>query len=133
MSDGTKREGILLPVLIPLGALAVIGAVLFGFSRILLAISHNAATVVAITVAVGILTVASVVAARQRVTGGSLLSMVGASAGIAMMMGGLALVAVGPEKEAEGGEAPQVVALAAPPGAAAKGFDTDRLSVAAGE
>jgi plastocyanin len=131
MSDGKNREGLLLPILIPLGALLVIGLVLFGFSRILLAISHNAATVVALVVAAGIVATAAFVASRQKVTGGSLLSMVGVTAGIAMMMGGVALVAVGPEKKAEGGGEVQVVALAAPPGAAADGFDTDTLAVKA--
>ena len=133
MSDGKNREGLLLPILIPLGALVVIGLVLFGFSRILLAISHNAATVVALVVAAGIVATAAFVASRQKVTGGSLLSMVGVTAGIAMMMGGVALVAVGPEKKAEGGGEAQVVALAAPPGAAADGFDTDTLAVKADE
>ena len=131
MSEGKNREGLLLPILIPLVALAVIGLVLFGFSRIMLAISHNAATVVALVVAAGIVATAAFVASRQRVTGGSLLSMVGVTAGIAMMMGGVALVAVGPEKTAEGGGEAQVVALAAPPGAAADGFDTDTLAVKA--
>ena len=41
--------------------------------------------------------------------------MVGVTAGIAMLVGGVALVAVGPEKKAEGGGEAQVVALAAPP------------------
>ena len=133
MSEGKNREGLLLPILIPLGALVVIGLVLFAFSRILLAISHNAATVVALVVAAGIVATAAFVASRQKVTGGSLLSMVGVTAGIAMMMGGVALVAVGPEKEAGGEGTAQTVALAAPPGAAADGFDTDSLSVKADE
>ena len=133
MSEGKNREGLLLPILIPLGALAVIGLVLFGFSRILLAVSHNAATVVALVAASGIVATAAIVAGRKKVTGGSLLSMVGASAGIAMMMGGLAIVAVGPEKKAEGGGEAQVVTLAAPAGAAADGFDKGSLSVISGE
>jgi len=131
MSEGKNREGLLLPILLPLGILAVIGLVLFGFSRVLLAISHNAATVVALVVAAGIVATAAFVASRQKVTGGSLLSMVGVTAGVAMMMGGLAIVAVGPEKKAEGGGEAQVVALAAPAGAAAKGFDQSTLSVKA--
>ncbi|MEO8475606.1 MAG: cupredoxin domain-containing protein [Actinomycetota bacterium] len=133
MSDSKNREGLLLPILIPFGALGVIGLVLFGFSRILLAISHNAATVVALVAAAGILATATIVAGRKKVTGGSLASMVGISSGIAMMIGGLAVVAVGPQKEAgEGGNA-QVVTLAAPAGAAATGFSTKSLAVASGE
>ena len=52
MSQGPHRESLLLPVVIPLGALAVIATVLFGFSRILLGISHTAATVTACVVAI---------------------------------------------------------------------------------
>ena len=129
MSEGKNREGLLLPILIPLGALVVIALVLFGFSRILLAVSHNAATAVALVAASGIVATAAIVAGRQKVTGGSLLSMVGVSAGIAMMMGGLAIVAVGPEKAADGGGQAQVITLAAPPGATADGFDKGVLSV----
>ena len=40
---------------------------------------------------------------------------------------------VGPEKEAGGEGGAQVVKLAAPPGAAADGFDTDTLAVKSGE
>jgi plastocyanin len=50
-----------------------------------------------------------------------------------MAMGGVALVAVGPQKEGGGEGQAQTVALAAPPGAAASGYDTSSLSVKAGE
>ena len=48
MSDTAERQSLLLPVLMPVGLLVIIALVLFGFSRILLAISHAAATVVAL-------------------------------------------------------------------------------------
>lgn len=131
MSEGKNRQSLLLPILMPIGVLAVIGLVLAGFSRVLLAVSHNAATVVALVAAAGIVAVAAWVASRKRVTGSTLFSMVAAMTGIAMLAGGLAVVASPLEEEGEGagpgGEA--VVALAAPEGAAATGFSTDALSV----
>jgi len=131
MSEGKNRQSLLLPILMPIGVLAVIGLVLAGFSRVLLAISHNAATVVALVAAVGIVVVAAWVASRKRVTGSTLFSMVAAMTGIAMLAGGLAVVAAPLEEEGEG-EGPGgevVVAIAAPEGAATTGFSTDALSV----
>jgi plastocyanin len=131
MSAGKNRQSLLLPILLPIGVLAVIGLVLFGFSRVLLAISHTAATVVALVAAAAVVGVAAVVASRKRVTGATLFSMVAAVTGIAMVAGGLAVVAA-PLQE-EGGEEPGgegvVVALAAPEGAAVDGFSTDALVV----
>jgi plastocyanin len=124
-----SRQGLLLPILIPLGAFAIIGLVLFGFSRVLLSVTPHAATAVALIVAVSIMAVAVVVASRQRLSNGTLFSMVGAVAGIAMLAGGLAIVTIGAGEEAGGG--PQVVALAAPKGAAAAGFEPTSLSVEA--
>jgi len=123
------RQGLLLPILIPLGSFAIIGVVLFGFSRVLLSITPHAATAVALIVAVSVMVVAIVVASRQRLSNGSLFSMVGSTAGIAMLAGGLAIVTIGAGEEEGGG--PQVVTLAAPKGAAATGFDPTSLSVVA--
>jgi plastocyanin len=135
MREGKNRQSLLLPILLPAGVLVVIALVLFGFSRVLLAVSHNAATVVALVVAVAIVSVAGWVASRQRVTGSTLFSMVAAVAGVAMVAGGLAVVAA-PLQE-EGGEEPGgeavVLALAAPEGAAVDGFSTDALSAPADE
>ena len=131
MSEGKNRQSLLLPILMPIGVLAVIGLALAGFSRVLLAISHNAATVVALVAAVGIVVVAAWVASRKRVTGSTLFSMVAAMTGIAMLAGGLAVVAAPLEHEGEGGGpgGEVVVALAAPEGAATTGFSTDAVSV----
>ncbi len=126
-----SRQGLLLPILIPLGSFAIIGVVLFGFSRILLSITPHAATAIALIVAVSIMVVAVVVASRQRLSNGSLFSMVGSVAGIAMLAGGVAIVTIGAGEEAGG--APQVVTLTAPKGAAATGFDPTKLSVAANQ
>lgn len=130
MSDGKNRQSLLLPILIPTGALAVIALVLAGFSRVLLAVSHSAATVVALVAAAGIVGVAAWVASKKRVTGATLFSMVAAMTGIAMVAGGLAVVAAPLQAEVEPGV---VVALAAPEGASSSGFSTDTLSVPSDE
>ncbi|MEX1263799.1 MAG: cupredoxin domain-containing protein [Actinomycetota bacterium] len=129
MSDGKNRQSLLLPILIPTGALAVIVLVLAGFSRVLLAVSHSAATVVALVAAAGIVGVAAWVASRKRVTGATLFSMVAAMTGIAMVAGGLAVVAAPLQAEEE----EVIVALSAPEGAAASGFASDALSVPSDE
>jgi plastocyanin len=106
--------------------------VLFGFSRVLLSVSAHAATAVALIVAIAIMVVATIVASRERLTNGALFSMVGVVAGVAMLAGGVAIVTIGSGEEEGGGEV-QVVALAAPEGAAASGFEPTTLSVAANE
>jgi plastocyanin len=121
-----NRENLLLPILLPVGALVVIGLVLFGFSRILLGISHTAATVVALITATAVVGVAAYAASRERLTGAALFPMVGAIAGVALLAGGVAIVAVGPQTEGEGEGI--TVALTAPEGAAAKGFEPTSLS-----
>jgi plastocyanin len=126
MSDGHERESLLLPILIPVGALSVIGVVLYAFSRVLLAVKPNAATAIALVAAVGIMAVAAFVASRKQVTGAALGAFVGAAAGISMLAAGIAIAVIGPPEEEE---EPFHVTLAAPEGAAADGFSTDALSV----
>jgi plastocyanin len=126
MSDRAERESLLLPILIPVGALVVIGLVLYTFSRVLLSVKPNAATAIALVAAVGIMAVASFVASRKHVTGAALGGFVGAAAGIAMLAGGIAIAVIGPS---EPEEEPVHVTLAAPEGAAGSGFSTDALSV----
>jgi plastocyanin len=121
MSDRGDRESLLLPILIPVGALLVIGIVLYSFSRVLLSVKPNAATATALVAAAGTMAVAAFVASRKRVTGAALGAFVGAAAGIAMLAGGVAIAVIGPpEKEVEAAH----VTLAAPEGAATKGFET---------
>ncbi|MDP9118801.1 MAG: hypothetical protein M3M93_00790, partial [Actinomycetota bacterium] len=67
MNDGHERESLLLPILIPVGALVAIVVVLFAFSRVLLSVKPNAATAIALVAAVGIITVAAFVASRKQV------------------------------------------------------------------
>ena len=129
MSDDKNRQSLLLPVLIPLGALVVIGAVLYGFSRVLLQITATAAWVTALIAAAGIMVVASYVASRKAVGGGSLFSMVGAVSGIAMLAGGVALFAA--ERGGEEGPELPIVRIVAPEGASTTGFAEQTRQVTA--
>jgi plastocyanin len=128
MSARGERESLLLPILIPIGALVVIVVALFGLSRVLLSLKPNAATATALAAAVGIMAVAAFVAARKQVTGAALGAFVGAAAGIAMLAGGIAIAVIGPPEEEE---EPSHASLAAPEGAATAGFATTTLPVEA--
>ena len=126
----STRDRVVLPILLPIVMLLVIAAVLFGFSRILLSLTADAATAIALIVALSILVVAAVVASRSAVRASSLASMLGAIAGVAMLAGGIALIAVGAGAEKEGGGGPAVtISLIAKDIA----FDKTKLSVPAGE
>jgi plastocyanin len=123
------RDRLVMPIVLPLAILAVIAVVLFGFSRILLSISPTAATVTAIVVAGGIVVTASTAAGRKQVRLSTLGAMLGVTAGVAMLAGGIALaVTGGAEEEPGGGERP-VVALAAVNIA----FEPTSLTIPAGE
>jgi plastocyanin len=119
-----SRERLLWPILIPVVALIVIGIALYLFSRVLLHVTPTAATITALIVAASILGIATLAASRPQVSGASLLTMVGGVIGIAMFAGGLALILGRPAEEIQ----PVVLQLAAPAGAATKGFDTNELS-----
>src|SRR5262245_48824780 len=124
------RDRLVMPILLPLGILAVIAVVLFGFSRILLSLTPTAATVTAIVVAIGVVTTASVAAGRKQVRLSTLGAMLGVTAGVAMLAGGVALAVVGgTEEEPGGGGEKPVVALAA----ANIAFEPTSLTVPAGE
>ena len=124
------RDRLVMPILLPLGILAVIAAVLFGFSRILLSLTPTAATVTAIVVATGIVVTASVAAGRKQVRLSTLGAMLGVTAGVAMLAGGVALAVVGgSEEEPGGGGGKPVVTLAA----ANIAFEPTSLTVPAGK
>src|SRR4029453_5416118 len=124
------RDRLVMPVLLPLGILAVIAAVLFGFSRILLSLTPTAATVTAIVVAIGVVVTASVAAGRKQVRLSTIGAMLGVTAGVAMLAGGVALAVVGgTEEEPGGGGEKPVVTLAA----ANIAFEPTSLTVPAGE
>jgi hypothetical protein len=102
-----------MPILLPLGILAVIAAVLFGFSRILLSLTPTAATVTAIVVASGVVITAAVAAGSQAGQALDPRGDAGRDAGVAMLAGGVALAVVGGNEEEGGGGEKPVVTLAA--------------------
>jgi len=126
----STRDRVVLPILLPIVMLLVIAAVLFGFSRILLSLTKDAATAIALIVALSIMVVAAVVASRSVVRASSLASMLGAIAGVAMLAGGIALIAVGSGGGKEGGGGPAVTISLIAKGIA---FDKTKLSVPAGK
>jgi plastocyanin len=107
------RDRLVLPILLPIGIVLVMALILYGFSRILLSITPTAAWVTAIVVAIGIVVTASVAAGRKQVRLSTIGAMLGVTAGIAMLAGGVALAVVGGEEEGPGGEEKPVVTLAA--------------------
>ena len=124
------RDRLVMPILLPLGIVAVIAAVLFGFSRILLSLTPTAATLTAIAVATGVVLTASLAAGRKQVRLSTLGAMLGVTAGVAMLAGGIALAVVGGnEEEPGGGGEKPVVALAA----ANIAFEPTTLTIPAGE
>ncbi|MDP9301521.1 MAG: hypothetical protein M3P43_11615, partial [Actinomycetota bacterium] len=99
------RDRLVLPLLIPLGALVVIAIPVFGFSRILLSVSAHGATITALAVAVGIMLVAARLSSLPRIRAATLVGMLGGVAGIAMIAGGVALATIG-SGAAEGPKGP---------------------------
>lgn len=91
---GDVRDRLLLPILLPVGILVTMAAVLFGFSRILLAVEGTPATTTALLVAGAIVVVSAIAASRSQVRMSTIVSMVGATAGVAMLAGGIALAVV---------------------------------------
>ncbi|MGZ8570799.1 MAG: cupredoxin domain-containing protein [Actinomycetota bacterium] len=124
----TPRVPLLPAIVIPLVCLVFIAIVLWTFSRVLLQLSHTAATATALAVAVGILAVAAFVASRKHVGSGAVVSMIGGVFGVTMLAGGVALL-VGQPTEGEGEAV--IVAISAPEGAAVNGYSTTTLDAPA--
>lgn len=107
--DHLGRDVNLMPLGLPVVGLFSIASVMFFMSRILLAVPEQAATGFALTVAVVIMAVASLVALRPSISGRAMVAAV-ALFGVLMTGGGLAAAAVGERKighesHAEGGPA----------------------------
>jgi plastocyanin len=115
---------------IPLAILAVIGVVLWTFSRVLLHVEPHVATATALVMAAAIVTIVAIAASRKRVGNGSLLSVAVGVAGVGLLASGAALLIGTPTAEGGGG-VPVTVALTAPAGAAANGFAEAQLSAPA--
>ncbi len=124
MKDDTRNR-LLLPIVIPIGILTLIGLILFGFSRILLSVKPDAATATALIVAATVLGAAAYAASRRRVSGATIGGLLGTVAGVAMLAGGIAIVAVGPPEKAAH---PYAATLVAPDKASVHGFASKTLS-----
>jgi plastocyanin len=126
------RDRLVLPLLIPLGALVIIAIPVIGFSRILLSLSAHAATVTAFVVVVAIMLLGIRFSSLPRIRAATLVGMLGGVAGVAMVAGGIALASIGSGEEAPAGPPPgppaTVIAVTAPVGAATKGFAETKLT-----
>lgn len=124
------RDRLLVPLLLPVGILVVIAAVLFGFSRILLAVTHTAATGTALIVAGAIVAFSAVASSRPQIRVSTIVSMVAGAAGVAMLAGGIAVAVVTEGVEEVPGGEPE-----GPPGivvvAQNIAFDTDTIELVA--
>ncbi len=126
------RERLLLPLLLPAGILVAMAAVLFGFSRILLAVEGAPATTTALLVAGAVVVVSAIAASRAQIRMSTILSMIGATAGVAMLAGGISLAVVSEgEAEGPGGEGPGPGALGLTIVAQNIAFDTTTIELPA--
>src|SRR3954447_299252 len=129
------RDRLVLPLLIPLGALVIIAIPVIGFSRILLSLSAHAATVTAFVVVVAIMLLAIRFSSLPRIRAATLVGMLGGVAGVAMVAGGIALASIGSGEEIPArppGPPAAVLDVAAPTGAATKGFLNAKLTAPPG-
>lgn len=110
------RDRLLLPLLLPIGILVFVAVMLWGFSRILLGLTATTATITAVVAALGIVVVAAIAAGRTTVRGSTIAAMFAATAGVAMLAGGIALALVagdeGEEPEPPDGGLPVVELVA---------------------
>ena len=117
---------------IPIGALVVIGGGAFGFSRILLALEPEAATAIALTMAINILIACAIVAYKPRldsVTMAELFVVVTYPIVIGIVLAQIGFGGGG----GHGAETAPAKASAQALSAASVAFDTDHLTFAAGE
>jgi plastocyanin len=93
------RDRLVLPVLLPVGIVVFLVLMLWGFSRLLLGVTAAAATVTAVVVSIGILVISAIAANRGTIRGSTIGAAFGATAGVAMLAGGIALAVVGEGEE----------------------------------
>ena len=97
MSRDTQ-DRLLLPILVPLFSLAVIGFVVFAFSRVLLAVPHEMATPIALAMALNVLTAGALIASLARVRSRALVGVMVVGA-LVLGGGGVTAMAVSGELE----------------------------------
>ena len=97
------RDRLVMPILVPVGALAAIGLLIFCMGKILLAVEAHYATTIAIVVSVLILAVCSIVAAMPRMQAQQLSMLAGVP--VAVVIGVGLYLAVRPGAGGHGGAA----------------------------
>ena len=137
---GEVRFRVPLPIVIPLVALAIIAVVTIVFGKLLIALPHEAALIIAGVTAANILAACAFIALRGRMAGQSLLELMAIM--LYPVLIGFVIVQVGAfenQEAAAHGEAP---ADEAPPAGSEGGltvtaanvaFDTDTITLTAGE
>lgn len=133
---GEIRFRLPLPVVIPIGALLVIGLLVFGFARVLLAVPREAAILIAIAMAANILAACAVLALRPRMSGATMAEL--AAVVLYPVIIGVAIAAFGigqAEATKETGEGESAPAGGITESVTASGveFDTDTITLPANE
>jgi plastocyanin len=132
---GEVRFRVPLPVLIPLAAVIAIALITIGFSRVLLALPKEAATVVALVTAANVLGAFAVIALRPRMSQASLVELAVVVLYPVIIGIAIAQLGIGEEGEAaaEAAPAPQVAAAEGTVVAENVQFNTDTIELQAGE
>lgn len=129
MSDDSMRDRLILPVLIPVGALAFILFLALVMSQVLLNVPNAIAVAVATFTAINLLIAFSVLALKPK-AGRATMAMVGAIAAVPLVLGGAAAAGVVPlpeEEEHGAGSEGATVTIAAN----GLQFDKDELAIPA--
>lgn len=133
---GELRLRVPLPFLIPLGALLLIGGLTFGFSRILLSVPKEAATVLALTMAANILGACAVLALRPNLGRSTMVELAMVALYPVVIGAVIAQVGFGEVHEGtEGGPPTKIEAAAGVVPLQAEGitFDTSEIKLVSGE
>jgi plastocyanin len=130
---GEVRFRLPLPVILPIGSILLIALFAIAFSQILLNIPKEAATVVAIATAANLLIGLSLIATRPNIRGARLLEVLAVMLYPVIIGAGLAIIGVGEGTSAGEKPTPAAAAGGLSVTAANVQFNTDSLSLPAGE
>jgi plastocyanin len=130
---GEVRFRVPLPVLIPLAAVVAIALITIGFSRVLLALPKEAATVVALVTAANVLGAFAVIALRPRMSQASLVELAVVVLYPVIIGVAIAQLGIGEEGEAAAEPAPAPQAAEGTVVAENVQFNTDTIELRAGQ
>jgi plastocyanin len=128
VNDNDLRERLLLPVLIPVGALAFVGFLAMTMASVLLRVPHNVATAVALMVAFNLLVAFAVLALKPDI-GKSLMLLMAGVAVFPVLLGAAAAAGIVPVEG--GGEEEKAAAAAVELSAQSLSFNVQELEVPA--